>query len=273
MHGEHRRRDADLRDRREILHRIVRHLGVEAGIDRVGRDRRDQQRVAVRRGLRDLVGADIAARADLVLDEELLAEQFRELGGEDAPDDVGRPAGRERHHDANGPVGILSCAWPARSPARSATMAPNQMRSRPLRNAILILPDPNMAGHRRAKRNADWGKRNPRIRCGRPTAWRARYPERRPNEGQPHAPSGKPHRGRHRRRLRHRPRDRDRLCARGRAGRRARRQRRGGVRDRPANPQCRRQGAGLHARRDGSRRLPRRRQGCRRASSARSRSW
>ena len=49
MHGEHRRRHADLRDRREILHRIVRHLAVEAGIDRVGRDRRDQQRVAVGR--------------------------------------------------------------------------------------------------------------------------------------------------------------------------------------------------------------------------------
>ena len=84
MQAEHRRCDADLRDRREVLDRIVRHLGVETGIDRMRRHRCDEQRVAVGRRLRDHVGADIAARADLVLDEELLVEQLRELGGEDA---------------------------------------------------------------------------------------------------------------------------------------------------------------------------------------------
>ena len=99
---EQRRRHPDLRDRREVADRIVRHLGIEARIDRVGRHRRDEERVAVRRGLRDHVGAEIAARAAPVLDHELLAEEFTELVRHDPADDVGRTASRERHHQANG---------------------------------------------------------------------------------------------------------------------------------------------------------------------------
>ena len=107
MHAQQRRRHADLRDRLEIADRVIRHLGVEAGIDRVRGHRRHQQRVAVGRSLCDGVRADVAPRADLVLDEELLAEKLSELGADDASDDIGRTAGRERHHDANRPVGIV----------------------------------------------------------------------------------------------------------------------------------------------------------------------
>ena len=107
MNPEHRRRHADLRDGREIAHRVVRHLVVEARIDGVGGDRRHQQRVTVRRGLGDHVGADVAARPGLVLDEELLAQEVAHLGPDDARDRIGRSAGREGHHDADRFGGIL----------------------------------------------------------------------------------------------------------------------------------------------------------------------
>ena len=46
-----------------------------------------------------------AAGADDVLDHELLAERARHVLGDDARDDVGRPAGRERHDQGDGRVG------------------------------------------------------------------------------------------------------------------------------------------------------------------------
>jgi hypothetical protein len=49
---------------------------------------------------------DIAAGAAAVLDHELLAELASELLRHDAGDDVGRAAGRERHHQADGLGGI-----------------------------------------------------------------------------------------------------------------------------------------------------------------------
>jgi hypothetical protein len=60
-----------------------------------------QERVAVGRGLGDDLRAEVAARAGAVLDDDLLAEPHRELRREDAADDVGGAAGRERddHRD------------------------------------------------------------------------------------------------------------------------------------------------------------------------------
>jgi len=62
MHHQHLGRCRRDDDRVEILHRVVGHLGVEAGIDP---DRRaaDQQRIAVRRRTRRKTGADIAANS------------------------------------------------------------------------------------------------------------------------------------------------------------------------------------------------------------------
>ena len=61
--------DRERRDRREILDRVVRDLLEEAAVqhDRV---RRHQQRVAVGRRLRRGLGADVAARADAVVDDD-----------------------------------------------------------------------------------------------------------------------------------------------------------------------------------------------------------
>ena len=76
-------------------------------IDGVRRRGRDQQRVAVGLGVLDLHGADRARGAALVVDDHGLAELLGQLVGEHAADDVGRPAGRERHDEADGTIGIL----------------------------------------------------------------------------------------------------------------------------------------------------------------------
>ena len=94
------RRDRDQRHGREILDRIIRHLGVEAGVhDEAGADHHDG--VAVRRHARDLAGRNVAARAADVLDEELMAEIVGKLLRHDAGDGIGRSAGGKPDHDAH----------------------------------------------------------------------------------------------------------------------------------------------------------------------------
>jgi hypothetical protein len=88
---------ADPRHRREIFHRVVGHVLVQAGIDGVGGHGGEQQRVAVGRPLGDELGADIAAGAGPVLDHEGLAQNFSHLRRHDAADNVGRAAGGERN--------------------------------------------------------------------------------------------------------------------------------------------------------------------------------
>jgi hypothetical protein len=94
------RRDRDQRHRREILDRIIRHLGVEAGIDdEAGADGHD--RVAVRGHACDLSSRNVAAGAADVLDEELMAEVVGKLLRHDAGDGIGRSAGGKADHDAH----------------------------------------------------------------------------------------------------------------------------------------------------------------------------
>ena len=80
-------------DRGEILDRVVVEL-VEPGIDRMGHGD-DEQGVAVRRRLRDRLGADHAAGAAAVVDHDLLAEAVAELDGDQRarPRRCCRPAG------------------------------------------------------------------------------------------------------------------------------------------------------------------------------------
>src|SRR5258708_6668419 len=56
----------------EAFYRIKAERGKEAGIERMP-DAREQQRVAVRIGLSDDLGRDVAGRARTVLDDESLA--------------------------------------------------------------------------------------------------------------------------------------------------------------------------------------------------------
>ncbi len=92
VHDEDVRHAGDERDRREVLDRVVGHLRIQRRIDRLRADRSHQQRVAVGRRLGDEIGAQVAAGAGLVLDDEALAEGLGELGRERAGEDVGRAA-------------------------------------------------------------------------------------------------------------------------------------------------------------------------------------
>ncbi|GAC1330623.1 MAG: hypothetical protein NVSMB20_00350 [Bradyrhizobium sp.] len=110
--GRHRRvdhhdvgRNRNQRHGREILDRIVRHLGVEAGIDQEARaDRHDG--VAVGSHARDLAGRGVAARAADILDVELLAEAVGKFLRHHARDHVGRAAGRKPDDHAHRAVRI-----------------------------------------------------------------------------------------------------------------------------------------------------------------------
>ena len=104
----HRQRighDADHRDRREILDRIVDQLGVDDGVGDVRGGRRHAERVAVGRGLGDRIGADGAAGAGAVLDHDGLPEPFAELGGDQPSDHVDRRPRRQRDNHADLPAG------------------------------------------------------------------------------------------------------------------------------------------------------------------------
>ena len=86
------------RDRHEVLG-LVGQLLVEAAVDRERPGRRDEQRVPVGFGLRRQIGADVAAGAGLLLDDDRLAPLRLQLVGGDARQDVVDAAGRERHDE------------------------------------------------------------------------------------------------------------------------------------------------------------------------------
>ena len=85
----------------------------------------DQQRVAVRRASRHLDGADRAARAGDVLDDERLPELLLEELRHRARDDVGQPAGRGGHHHAHRSAKDIAARWRCRR--RSTTRAPRRI--------------------------------------------------------------------------------------------------------------------------------------------------
>ncbi len=87
---------------REVLHGIERHLPVERCIDGVRAHRAHEERVAVGgRACRHLA-ADVAARAGTVVHHHRLAQLGAHALGDDARQDVGGAAGRERHDDGDG---------------------------------------------------------------------------------------------------------------------------------------------------------------------------
>jgi hypothetical protein len=71
MHDEHERERGELRDRGKILDRVIREF-LQTGSDRKA-DRGDEQRVPVGRGLGDGVGADRAAAAGTIVDDDGVA--------------------------------------------------------------------------------------------------------------------------------------------------------------------------------------------------------
>src|SRR5262249_37646785 len=89
-------------DRRDVADEIETELVIERRVD--GVPTADyEQRVAVRRCAHDRLGADIAARAWSILDDERLTEPLRQPLTHQTRDDVARTGRSERHDDAHRP--------------------------------------------------------------------------------------------------------------------------------------------------------------------------
>src|SRR5215204_1355574 len=74
------------------------------------RIRSDQNGVAVRLASSGAINSNIPVRACSVLNKDLLAKAAREVVGDEASRDIGRPACCKRNHDAHGPI------WPVLRP-------------------------------------------------------------------------------------------------------------------------------------------------------------
>ncbi len=96
---DHDRSRAEHGNWRERGGRVVGKL-VDRRVERE-RDRDEDQRVAVGRGLRRHLGADEAARAADVLDDDGLVQAHRQLLGDRASDDVVAATGWERNDEAD----------------------------------------------------------------------------------------------------------------------------------------------------------------------------
>ena len=94
---QHERAAADQDHRLERFHRVVRHARIDARVDRVRADRAAEDRVAVRLRLCHEIGADVAARAGLVLDDDGLAQSRGELLADEAREGVRVAADGERN--------------------------------------------------------------------------------------------------------------------------------------------------------------------------------
>jgi hypothetical protein len=70
-------------------------------------DRVQQQGVAVGFGLGDASGCDGTSGAALIVDDDWLPNCVRELRADGPCDEIGGAAGRDRHDELNGPVGIV----------------------------------------------------------------------------------------------------------------------------------------------------------------------
>jgi hypothetical protein len=99
MHDQHQPRGRELRDRREIVDRVVGQLRQQRRVDRVlvvGHE----QRVAVGVGLRGQLGCKHAGRAGAVIDDELLFQVLRQPRAEKPREKVCRAARRRRREEA-----------------------------------------------------------------------------------------------------------------------------------------------------------------------------
>ena len=84
-------------DRRKILRQIDRRIGID---DLVGDDRQGgkEHRVAVLGRVRDIFGGDARSGARLILDDDLLAEDWSAALGENASGHIGGCSRREPHN-------------------------------------------------------------------------------------------------------------------------------------------------------------------------------
>ncbi|MNT19765.1 hypothetical protein D3C72_1550370 [compost metagenome] len=94
---------ADTDDGREAGFRVVALLLVQADIDGQRAGGAEQDGVAVGLGVGDVFGADVAAGAAAVLDDDVLLERLSEFFGQAARQGVGGAARRKGHDQRDGP--------------------------------------------------------------------------------------------------------------------------------------------------------------------------
>jgi hypothetical protein len=136
MHGHDQRLAPDARDRRKIGDGIIGKVLVEADVDRVGLARAQHQRVAV--GLRPSGGrgAERAAGSRLVLDDQPLAQRFRELLGELAADEIGAGPSRVRNDEPDRPRRIVLRDGGHARQARGQQSGRNQSEASSMHRAV-----------------------------------------------------------------------------------------------------------------------------------------
>jgi hypothetical protein len=123
MREDQQRRRRHQRDRREILERVERLLGVEMAIgDMAGHHH--HQRLSVGRKLRKLAGRYGAVGAGPVLDDHRMAPHLLQFRADVARDDVGRAAGAEAYENLDRPGGPV-----LRRRRRHATVQQHQPRN------------------------------------------------------------------------------------------------------------------------------------------------
>ena len=114
----------DARDRRDVADEIEIEFLVERRVDCVRRADQEQC-IAVRGRAHDRLGGDIAASTRPVLDDERLAEPLRQPLTDQARDDVGRAARRQRRRSS------APAATDRFAPSRCATRPGARQRPRP----------------------------------------------------------------------------------------------------------------------------------------------
>ena len=100
----------DQADGRKIALHVKGHLSIHIRVDGEIRARCQHQGVAVRCGIRDRLGADVAVSTTAVVDDELLAEAIGESFGIHASNQIKAAAGGIGHDDAHRARRIMLCS-------------------------------------------------------------------------------------------------------------------------------------------------------------------
>ena len=104
-HDQRQFRDQD--DGRKVLHRVVGQVCIDVRADAVGRDRIQQQRVAVGVRLGDLRGGGRAAGAAAIVDDDRLPQRVGKLRPDEPGNDIGRAAGRNGDDELDRAVRVV----------------------------------------------------------------------------------------------------------------------------------------------------------------------
>ena len=182
---DHERNRREHGHRLEVLHRVERHLRVQAHVGRQRTGRAHAQRVAVGRRLRHHREPDVAARARPVVHHHLLAELVVQARHQRTHHRIGTAAGRERDDHADRLVRVVGLRQSRtrraeRQQATASARAPGQpvmrcMRSLSCRGADRFEHAPNAAKGRaqRTPFSACLSARAPRTSCARAAPARA----------------------------------------------------------------------------------------------------